>query len=151
MTGDKVVSNNKMVKVLIVEDESLVAMDMSEMLTRLGYEVLPSAYSYEEAEQMLEEHQPDIVLLDIDLGGEKTGLDLGQLIRSKYDFPFVFITSHSDKPMVGRALVLHPNSYPCSSIRFTYFGWRRINQAKKLFIRMSLALPFSKLNTHNDC
>ncbi|MBP6303567.1 MAG: response regulator [Bacteroidia bacterium] len=98
-------------KILIVEDESLVALDISDMLTRLGYNVLPSAITYDEALLALENALPDLVLVDIDLGGLKTGIDLGQHIRSKYDIPFVFITSHSDKATVSLAAELHPNGY----------------------------------------
>lgn len=101
----------KSVRILIVEDESLVAMDMSDMLSRIGYEVLPAAYSYEEAIATLEEQKPDLLLLDINLGGDKTGLDLAQLLRSKYNLPFIFITSHSDRMIVSQAAALHPNGY----------------------------------------
>lgn len=101
----------KPARVLIVEDESLVAMDMADMLGRMGYEVLANAYNYDEAIKLLEENTPDLVLLDINLGGDKTGLDLAQHIRLEYDIPFVFITSHSDKAMVGKAMALKPNAY----------------------------------------
>jgi DNA-binding LytR/AlgR family response regulator len=86
-------------------------MDMSDMLTRMGYEVLPAAYGYEEALQMLEAQKPDLTLLDINLGGEKTGLDLAQILRAKYSIPFIFITSHSDKAIVSQAAALRPNGY----------------------------------------
>lgn len=98
-------------KILIVEDESLVALDISDMLVRLGYDVLPSAITFDEALNSLENALPDLVLIDINLGGGKTGLDLGQHIRSKYDIPFIFITSHSDKATVSLAAELHPNGY----------------------------------------
>jgi DNA-binding LytR/AlgR family response regulator len=99
------------VKILIVEDESLVAMDMTDMLRRIGYDVLPAAYSYEEAVAHLDGSNPDLVLLDIQLGGEKTGLDLAKLISEKYRKPFIFITSHSDKATVSKAASLRPNGY----------------------------------------
>lgn len=99
------------VKILIVEDESLVAMDMADMLTRIGYQVLPTAYSYDEAVKILDEQLPDIVLADINLNGPNTGLDLGKLLLEKYKLPFVFITSHSDKNTVAQAVSLKPNGY----------------------------------------
>lgn len=101
----------KSVRILIVEDESLVAMDMSDMLIRMGYDVLPAAYSYDEALDMLESQKPDLALLDINLSGEKTGLDLGQVLRAKYSIPFIFITSHSDKSIVSQAAALRPSGY----------------------------------------
>lgn len=99
------------IKILIVEDESLVAMDMSDMLSKMGYEVLAAAYTYEEAVQLMTEQKPDIVLLDVNLGGSKTGIDLAQLIRSKYQIPFIFITSHSDRATVSKAASMQPNGY----------------------------------------
>ncbi len=99
------------VRILIVEDESLVAMDMSDMLTRIGYDVLPAAYSYDEAVKALDEHQPDLVLTDIQLGSGRTGIDLARLIRDHYRKPFVFITSHSDRATVSEAAALRPNGY----------------------------------------
>lgn len=99
------------VRILIVEDESLVAMDMSDMLTRIGYDVLPAAYSYDEAVKALEQHQPDLILTDIQLGTGRTGIDLARLIRECYQRPFVFITSHSDRATVSDAAALRPNGY----------------------------------------
>ena len=99
------------IKILIVEDESLVAMDMADTLARLGYQVLPTAYSYDEAMTILEEHRPDLVVMDIDLGSGKSGIDLAQIIRERYKIPFVFITSHSDRATVGRAASTQPNGY----------------------------------------
>jgi len=99
------------IKILIVEDESLVAMDISDMLSRLGYEVLPNALSYNGALNLLDKNKPDLALVDIDLGGEKSGIDLGELLRNQYKVPFIFITSHSDKKTVAQAASLKPNGY----------------------------------------
>jgi DNA-binding LytR/AlgR family response regulator len=99
------------VKILIVEDESLVAMDMSDTLIRLGYDVLPTAQNYDEAIATLSEKSPDLVLMDINLGHGKTGIDLAQVIRTRYDLPFVFLTSHSDKATVALAAATQPNGY----------------------------------------
>lgn len=99
------------VKILIVEDESLVAMDMADMLTNLGYKVLPAAYNYADAVEMLNNEMPDLVLADIDLGEGKSGIELAQLVRRKYNLPFIFITSHSDKATVSNAAATAPNGY----------------------------------------
>lgn len=99
------------VRILIVEDEALVAMDMAAMLTQIGYEVLDPAYSYEEAVSRMEAEKPDIVLSDINLGSGKSGIDFAQLIRSKYKLPLIFITSYSDKDTVAKAAATQPNGY----------------------------------------
>lgn len=98
-------------KILIVENESIVAMDMAEMLTQLGYKVLPTAIGYSEAVSCLEMENPDIVLVDITLGGARSGVDLAHLIREQYNLPFIFITSHSDKHTVNLATATKPNGF----------------------------------------
>ena len=98
-------------KILIVEDESLVAMDMADMLTRLGYEVLPNAMGYNDAVSVLDTKAPDLVLVDINLSGTKTGIDLAQLLHDKYKLPFIFITSHTDKQTVNQAAATLPYGY----------------------------------------
>lgn len=98
-------------RILIVEDESLVAMDMERMLTGLGYEVLANANSYDEAIQQLETTKPDLVLLDINLNDTKTGIDLSQRLQQQYKLPFIYITSHSDKATIDQALVTKPHGY----------------------------------------
>lgn len=98
-------------RILIVEDESLVAMDMERMLTDLGYDVLPNVNSYNEAIQLLDTTKPDLVLLDITLNDTKTGIDLSVLLQQQYKLPFIYVTSHSDKKTIDQALVTKPNGY----------------------------------------
>lgn len=97
--------------ILIVEDESLVAMDMVDMLTRMGYQVLPPAMGYSDAVNLLETGKPDLVLVDINLSGNKTGIELAQQLSEKYKIPFIFITSHTDKLTVSQAASTHPSGY----------------------------------------
>lgn len=98
-------------KILIVEDESLVAMDMVDMLTRMGYQILPTAMGYADAVNILETEKPDLVLVDINLSGAKTGIELAQQLSEKYKVPFIFITSHTDKHTVSHAVATHPSGY----------------------------------------
>jgi two-component system response regulator LytT len=98
-------------RILIVEDESLVAMDMERMLTDLGYDVLPNVNSYDDAVQLLDTTKPDLVLLDITLNDTKTGIDLSHVLQQQYKVPFIYVTSHSDKKTIDQALVTKPNGY----------------------------------------
>ncbi|MDE3251547.1 MAG: response regulator [Bacteroidota bacterium] len=98
-------------KILIVEDESLVAMDMIDMLTRQGYEMMPYAMGYTEAISLLEKETPDIILIDINLSGHKTGIQLAHLIAEQYQIPFIFTTSHSDRQTVTEAAATMPSGY----------------------------------------
>jgi two-component system response regulator LytT len=98
-------------RILIVEDEALVAMDMERMLINLGYEVLPKVNSYDDAIRLLDTTKPDLILLDINLNDTKTGIDLSQRLQQQYRLPFIYITSHSDKSTMDQALLTKPNGY----------------------------------------
>lgn len=98
-------------RILIVEDESLVAMDMERMLTDLGYDLIPNVNSYAAAVEVLDQTKPDLVLLDITLNDTKTGIDLSLLLQQTYKVPFIYVTSHSDKKTIDQALVTKPNGY----------------------------------------
>ena len=75
-----------MVKILLVEDEGIIAADMENMLTKMGYDVIETAMDFDEAIERLEEDTPDLILLDINLGGKKDGIDLNyELLKSKLD------------------------------------------------------------------
>ena len=99
------------VRILVIEDELIVAEDICTMLEKLDYDVLGIAMNYTEGLAMLEEDLPDLVLADISLGGNKDGIDLGIEIRKKYNMPIVFLTSHADKTTVERAKQVKPDGY----------------------------------------
>lgn len=98
-------------KILIVEDEAIIGEDMRMMLEDLGYSVTGVALDFDEAIEHLEATKPDIVLSDIALGGVKDGIDLAQEIKEKYQIPFIFVTSHSDRTTLERAKQHQPNGY----------------------------------------
>jgi DNA-binding LytR/AlgR family response regulator len=98
-------------KVLIVEDEPIIAQDLKECLSDKQYSVAKIARSYEEAVRFLEADLPNIVLVDIVLKGEKDGIELATFIRKNYHLPIVFITSHSESSTVRRAAVVKPEGY----------------------------------------
>lgn len=99
------------VRILVIEDELIIAEDMRMMLEDLGYEVVGTALDYSEAIEFLNTASPDIVLSDIALGGAKDGIDLAREIRETYELPFIFVTSHSDKSTLDRAKSVKPNGY----------------------------------------
>lgn len=100
-----------MLKILLVEDEGIIAADMENMLEKMGYEVLETAMDYEEAIERLDEATPDLILLDVNLGGRKDGIDLAVIINSKYQIPFIFTTSYTDGPTIERAKKVSPIGY----------------------------------------
>ncbi len=97
--------------ILIVEDEFIIAEDTSETLQQLGYNVVGNVRNYDSAIEALTTQSVDIALIDINLGEEKDGIDVGTTIRETFDLPFIFLTSHADKTTVERAKHLKPNGY----------------------------------------
>lgn len=99
------------VKILVVEDEMIIADNICDALDDLGYEALEPAINYTEAILRIEEEKPDIAILDIQLSGKKTGIDIAKKIRESYDFPFIFLTSNSDALTVNQAKEVMPPAY----------------------------------------
>lgn len=99
------------VKVLVVEDEVIIADNICDTLEELGYEVLEPAISYTEAMLTIEKEKPDIAILDIMLSGKKTGIDIAKEIRERFHFPFIFLTSNSDPITLNQAKEVMPPAY----------------------------------------
>lgn len=102
---------NYKVRVLIVEDEPLIAENIAMYLNNNDYEVAGIAYDYEDGLQKLNVTKPDIVLLDINLDGKQDGIDLAACIHQKLGIPFVFLSSYSDKNTLDRAKQVQPSGY----------------------------------------
>ncbi len=101
----------KKIKVLVVEDEIIIADNICRMLSELNYEALEPAISYSEALESVTKNNPDLAILDIRLSGSKSGLDLAEKLRDDYNIPFIFLTSNSDEATIQRAKELRPASY----------------------------------------
>jgi len=97
------------IRVFVVEDEALIAMDLFERLTALGYEVCGTAAGGETAVQRIAELQPDIVLMDVGLAGSMDGVEAAQKLGECYDVPIVFLTAYSHPELIARAS--RTNSY----------------------------------------
>ncbi len=99
------------IKILIVEDNVIIADDMQSMLEEIGYEVVDNVIVYEQAVEVLKKQHVDLVLIDIILASDKTGIDLGKHIREVYNIPFIFVTSNSDRATVENAKTVKPDGY----------------------------------------
>ncbi|HBY79120.1 MAG TPA: diguanylate cyclase, partial [Cyanobacteria bacterium UBA11148] len=86
-----------MAKILVVEDESIVAWYLQEALKHLGHQVVGSAISGEEALECAAETQPNLVLMDIRLKGKMDGIAAAEQIYSRFDIPIVYLTAHADE------------------------------------------------------
>lgn len=97
--------------ILIVEDEAIIADDISLILEQNGYVVEGIADTFEEALHFLSRSNPDLVLLDIMIRGDKTGLDFGELLNREYQTPFIYLTSLFDQKTVAKANETNPVGY----------------------------------------
>jgi DNA-binding response OmpR family regulator len=90
-------------RALIIEDETLIAEELRERLSRLGFTVIASVSSGEEGIEIATRDRPDLILVDIRLSGVKDGVQAAREIREQIDVPIVYLTAHSDRGTVERA------------------------------------------------
>lgn len=96
-------------KILVVEDEWIIANDIKDSLVDMGYRVTAIASSGEEAMARAKEEAPDLMLMDIVLKGDMTGIDTARAIRKSLDIPVIFLTAYDNQIMVDQAKQI-PNS-----------------------------------------
>ena len=97
--------------ILIVEDESIIAEDMSDSLISLGYRVTDIVYSGEEAILSVAKLRPDLVLMDVNLQGEIDGITAAAEIRSRFQIPVVYLTAYADETTLRRVNATKPFGY----------------------------------------
>lgn len=145
------------IKILVVEDEPLIAEDIRESLTNINYEVVAIAYSKEEALEALEIKQLDLVVLDINLGNNSLqGIEIGEIINNKYFLPFIYLTSYSGKQIVEQAKHTKPLGYVVkpftegelfSTIEIALYNYAQKNKPKHFsrnFINQIIANPITE-------
>ena len=98
-------------RILVVEDETIVALDMQKRLTKLGYLVPAIATCKEEAIEESARQYPDLVLMDIRLKGDADGVMAAEEIRTRFDIPVVYLTAHVDERTLQRAKVTAPYGF----------------------------------------
>lgn len=97
--------------ILIVEDNVIIADDLQQIIEDFGYKVLGNVISYEKAVEFMFNHKIDLVLIDINLATEKTGIDLANFINLNFKIPFIFLTSNLDDETIGLAAKTLPSAY----------------------------------------
>jgi two-component system response regulator LytT len=98
-------------RILIVEDDSIIAEDLAGYMEDFGYQAMQTASNAEEALKLLKHELPDLILLDVGLEGEIDGIQLAQLIQEKYDLPFIFLTAYHDDKTIERIKSTRPAGY----------------------------------------
>ena len=145
------------IKIGIVEDEVIIAETISLALEKLGYIVVGKVGTYADAIEMVQEQQPDLLLLDINLGSKKDGIDLANEINDRFAIPIIFLTANADANTVNRAKDIHPIAYivkPFSSTDLfsaIEIGWTNFNKsintvaAKRKHIVLKIGTNYEKV------
>ena len=117
------------IKILLVEDDLIIAQDFNFKLEDLGYEVVEIATDYTEAIDAITNLEFDLALLDINLNDSKDGIDVAQFINANKPLPFLYLTSNADFSTVSRAKETKPSGYILKPIK-----------NKDLFVAIEMAL-----------
>ena len=123
----------KKARILIVEDEAIVAEDLEMAVTNIGYEVVGRAASAKDAVKKALETKPDLVLMDIVLRGVGNGIDASREIKEKMGVPIIFLTAYSDVELIDRAKSTEPYAYQVKPF-----------QERQLFASIEMALYKSR-------
>jgi len=97
--------------ILIVEDDNIIAKVTDWRLKNLGYTVCGRASTSAEAMDLVRKLHPDLVLMDINIGGEVDGIDTALMIKEEFNIPIIYITSHSEGPTLERAKRSKPDGF----------------------------------------
>ncbi|MCB0549497.1 MAG: response regulator [Phaeodactylibacter sp.] len=133
-------------KILMVEDDMIIAADISMQLTKLGYEVVGINTRGEDALKTIENNRPDLILMDIILSGKMNGIEAARIILEKFQVPVIFLTSNSDDATFQQALTAKP--YAFISKPFQKSGLERTLQLA--FQRIAVEQESETVNELND-
>lgn len=101
----------KKARILIVEDEAIVAEDLENLIIDFGYEIVGSVVGADDAIQQAIEHRPDLILMDIVLRGNKNGIDAANEIKDMLKIPIIFLTAYSDLKLIEEAKNTEPYAF----------------------------------------
>lgn len=96
------------INVYIVEDESIVAKDIQNSLKKLGYNVLGISNNGVDAIKNIVDLEPNIVLMDIMIKGNMTGIEVAETIKKEYNIPVIFLTAYADESTLAKAKITEP-------------------------------------------
>ena len=125
------------IKILVVEDEMIIAANISTQLTNYGYEVTGILPRGEDAVLHVQENQPDIVLLDIQLKGKMDGIETAQAIRQKANIPVIYLTANTDQAHFEKAKSTQPEAFISKPF-------------KNLDLQRAIELVVNKIETLDD-
>ncbi len=107
------------IKILIVEDEPIIAVDLKRSLQKMGYQVINMVESGEEALESIHQNLPDLILMDVQLEGDLDGIDTAHQISKQYPIPIIYLTSNTDERTFNRAKLTQPHGFLSKPFRLT--------------------------------
>lgn len=107
------------IRLLIVEDEAIIAADLERAMVKMDFEVLDIVDTGEEAIRAAQELKPDLILMDIHLFGDLDGIDAAHQISKHTAVPIIFLTSNTDTATFNRAKLTQPHAFLSKPFRFT--------------------------------
>ena len=125
------------IKILIVEDEAIIALDIKNTILKLNYLVTDIVSNYEDTFKSINKNKPDIIFMDINLGGDKTGIDIVNDIHKEMKIPIIYLTAFSDDTTMQKAIATNPISYV-------------LKPFKREEIKSNILLAIYKINDRND-
>lgn len=146
------------IRIGIVEDEMIISETIAMALEQLEYQIAGVVGTYKEAIAMIEKTSPDLVLLDINLGTKKDGIDLAFEVKERFGTPIIFLTANSDPATVNRAKDIHPLAFlvkPFSQndlFSAIEIGWNNYNKNLNLDLKqpkniiLKVGRTFEKIN-----
>ena len=98
-------------KVLVVEDEVVIALRLEQLLTNMGYNVIGLSYSGEDALEKVRSLRPEIILMDIILQGKLDGIAVAEIVKLEFNIPVIFLTAFSEDNIIERSKKAEPFGY----------------------------------------
>jgi DNA-binding LytR/AlgR family response regulator len=111
LTGNKINAIMSHIRILVVEDEPIIAYDLEDRLKDMNYEVVGLLNTGEKAIDFVKNDQPDLILMDVQLNGELNGIETTAQIKSQYPIPIIYLTSNSDEATFEAARATKPAAF----------------------------------------
>lgn len=102
---------HKNAKILIIEDEGVVAADLADCLNALGYIVCGTANCALEAYKLLEDEEPDLALVDINIKGNADGTEVARRIEERHSIPYIYLTAYFGEETFKKVSKTNPSGY----------------------------------------
>ena len=133
-------------KILIVEDESLVALEIASALKKENYTITDIVDNAEDAYNSIQDNMPDLVMMDININGEENGIETAETINHDYKLPIIFLTAYNDKTTINKAIEASPSAYLIKP-----FNREQLYAAVSLGISQNVKVSPESITLLDDC